>query len=697
MRTAKHRRRACHPSTVELTRWALAAGLGASALLARAEEPSTPAAAESTLPAVIVTGEKIPRPIEESTSAVTVFTRSQLARSAVKDVTDLATRTPGLAVSYDNRDIAIRGITRDGFGGTRDALTPSFNDLIGVYIDGAPISVRAGANSLWDLDQIEVFRGAQTTNFGRNALGGVVNIRTADPVLRNEFAARLGAGNLATGNASAMANVVLPGESAALRFSVDKFRTDGSIENVTAGVRADPQDRLTWRGKLLLQPGPDTRVVLGISRIDVKQGAQFVTLDRFPSQRVATNDVPEHTDKTSDIFTLRVDHALNDRWSLALATAAVRDQGFRTLDADASPLPLAKAQVTELTRDTSQEAKLVYEDPTTQTRAAVGLFLRRYNQNARDEASGAFNFVNQVTTKTSGQALFGEYEWRLAPAWRAIVGGRFDRESVDAGIETLGGGGLTNTSRTATEFLPKLSLGYDLSPASTLTGTVQRAYRPGGSGASLFSGTRYDYEAEYTDNFDLAYRSTWLNKALTFNAQAYWVNWKNQQVVTSSGGNPFDSTTVNAGRSRMQGLELDLAYRWTPHWSTYAIAAFQRNRFKEFDAGGGVSYAGNRFPNAPAATVTLGAQYQARNGWYAGAEVTTRSSSYSDAANTPSGKIGGYSVVNLKGGWQTGAHTLSAYVRNALDRDVVYAKYVSLNNAAVGDPRTIGVEWTVRF
>jgi outer membrane receptor protein involved in Fe transport len=85
--------------------------------------------------------------------------------------------------------IVLRGINSEGVGG------PSGSPLATTYVDGVPQTqngARRGVNGTWDLQQVEVWRGPQSTIVGRNALAGAIQVKTNDPTMTWETAARFG-------------------------------------------------------------------------------------------------------------------------------------------------------------------------------------------------------------------------------------------------------------------------------------------------------------------------------------------------------------------------------------------------------------------------------------------------------------------------------------------------------------------------
>ncbi|MEI9904790.1 MAG: TonB-dependent receptor [Asticcacaulis sp.] len=107
--------------------------------------------------------------------------------------------------------------------------------------------------------------------------------------------------------------------------------------------------------------------------------------------------------------------------------------------------------------------------------------------------------------------------------------------------------------RTFTAWLPKLGLKYDFTPNMSLGFTAQRGYRSGGSSINIARSIVVPYDPEYTDNYEFSWRSARPDIGLTLNANAYYINWTEQQVNVNLGLNSYDNQTVNAGKSHSTG------------------------------------------------------------------------------------------------------------------------------------------------
>jgi iron complex outermembrane recepter protein len=136
--------------------------------------------ADNDLQEVVVTATRHEEPLSKVPVSVSVLTQEAMDVRNIKDFTDAARFTPGVAIdAFQTNTISIRGISSSAGSGTT-----------GVYIDDVPIQLRVldvnADNTLpkvFDLDRIEVLRGPQGTLFGAGSEGGTVRYITTPPSL----------------------------------------------------------------------------------------------------------------------------------------------------------------------------------------------------------------------------------------------------------------------------------------------------------------------------------------------------------------------------------------------------------------------------------------------------------------------------------------------------------------------------------
>jgi outer membrane receptor protein involved in Fe transport len=257
-------------------------------------------------------------------------------------------------------------------------------------------------------------------------------------------------------------------------------------------------------------------------------------------------------------------------------------------------------------------------------------------------------------------------------------------------------------------WLPKAGLTYDVASDVSLSATAQRGYRAGGSGLNQQRGQYYEYNPEYTWNYELALRSQWFDRRLTVNANVYYIDWRDQQVsVQLTPGSVFDTQVINAGKSRLYGAELELSGRPTRQLNLYIGGGYSNTKFKDSPSSAGALFQfvpGNQFANAPHWTVSGGATWQHPVGLFANVNANYRSGYFQDVvaqpAIPPARDIEGRTLVNAKIGWQGqhfGAFLIASNIFDVVKPTQSFVDFDGRTRGAVNDRRVLGLSLEGRF
>ncbi|MHA6719990.1 TonB-dependent receptor [Sphingomonas sp. RS6] len=314
---------------------------------------------------IIVTGEKSARTLQETPTSVAVATAEKIQRETLISIQDVYNRTANLSETYGAAGFTIRGITNTGIGGSGQA------DAASVYIDGAPISNKAlygGPTDLWDVQQVEVLRGPQSTIQGLNALAGGVVITTKDPsvdhwsgdarVLWTEYDSRT--------FSAALGGPIIKDELG-IRLSAERRADRGIIENITRGGYDDALKSLNLRGKLKWTPSaiPGLEAVASYNRVRRDGGYlyQYARTDRpdYYDHRVTEGDQPTRGEIASDIAVLNISYPLGTGFKLSSVTSWNRSEVHSIADSDYTPQNIETIDNRYLYRTLTQELRLNFD------------------------------------------------------------------------------------------------------------------------------------------------------------------------------------------------------------------------------------------------------------------------------------------------------------------------------------------------
>ncbi len=193
-----------------------------------------PATAQTTLEEVVVTAQRREQSLQEVPVSVTAFTGAQIEQTNIRSARDYFALTPNVGFTDDGQSgskgvgIAIRGV-----GNLVSGENATVNS-IGIYLDGfsvASVPNQVANPSVPDMQSIEVLRGPQGTFFGRNAVGGALNLRTNNPT--DEFGYKISIGGESYEDANELGRVtgVINAPLA------DNFRVRGVFQYEDSGGR----------------------------------------------------------------------------------------------------------------------------------------------------------------------------------------------------------------------------------------------------------------------------------------------------------------------------------------------------------------------------------------------------------------------------------------------------------------------------
>ena len=197
---------------------------------------------------ITVTAERYVSNVQQTPIAITVLSGGGLQRQGITDLQSAISTVPALHVqaSPQGAQLYIRGVGTNGDSNWVDPDVALMFD--GLYSGRA----EAALSSLYDVNRIEVLKGPQGTLYGRNAVGGVINIDTNDPVIgRYEAGAGLGTGNYRLMHADGYLNLPVS-DTLAIRLAAERETHSGYYSN-----GGGAEHMVSTRLKALWEPSDD--------------------------------------------------------------------------------------------------------------------------------------------------------------------------------------------------------------------------------------------------------------------------------------------------------------------------------------------------------------------------------------------------------------------------------------------------------
>lgn len=667
----------------------LVAGVAASAIAGGTARAADAAPATSD---IVVTAERANRTLRETSSSVVVSTREDIDKaSGVYSLNDLLGRIPNILATEPGNDMpAVRGVDGTGPGGGPTAFFAGGRPRFSYLVDGRTLSFNEatfGDTSLWDIDQVEVYRGPQSTLLGRNAIAGVVAIRTADPSFDWRGAARGTVGNRdETRLSGAVGGPIVP-DVLAFRASADWQRSQDFIDFAPYPRVDNPgrYDTKTFRGKLLLTPSPGLRSLLTVSYQDGRQPQsnwvkkpyqQRVSIDSGLAQPVfrarTTTGIADTSLELGGVFSLQLLLSATDfridRYAVP-TTANARIDGTEYL-------------VQPLLRYGTREDRIS---------GFVAAYVFRSRQDETNDLFGGGAYRDETDTN----AVFGEITVRPADTLSVIVGARYEEEKRFR----LGATGplVTDFRETYKEFLPKATVSLDAGSDVTLGVSAGRGYNAGGSSITLsFPFQQYTYEPEYVWSYEGFVRAG-LGSDISLTGNIFYSRYKDMQLPYYI--NALSIEIRNAERAKTYGAELGVAWRPSPGNELYANAGLLETRVDRYDAD--TRAEGNELPRAPAFSLAAGFSLSPDGAFELGADVRYSSAYFSEVLNDARGRVDPYAVVNGRVAYNVGPARLFFTVRNLLNSGSTILKGLSFapadDYAVLLEPRKVSAGVELRF
>ena len=307
---------------------------------------------------IIVTGQKVDRSIQETATSVDVVTAKELADYNLNDLSDIFIRSANVTTTFGGTGYTIRGITNTNVTGA------GIGDLATIYVDGAPMprdAIQSGPLAVWDVSQVEILKGPQSTLQGRNSLAGAIIINTADPTF--EWSGKVGAQYFDENGESRLGVAVggpLIDDQLAFRLAAEWTDEDGLIFNPTRNEYASAADSTMIRAKLLIEPNsiPDLSVLLSYTNDDRSFGQTFSFLNEplssWSDRRIYSNE-PNKEETEISVSVLNVSYDLSDDLTLSSVTSYNKVERDRARDGDLTAADLLTNSLEATPKTTTQE------------------------------------------------------------------------------------------------------------------------------------------------------------------------------------------------------------------------------------------------------------------------------------------------------------------------------------------------------
>lgn len=669
---------------------------------------------------IVVTADKQETSLYKTAASVSSLNANQVRDMRIWEIADLNGFSPNLTLSNsgDNRNIT----------GIRGVVTTSYDQAIATYIDGvAQFSLDTYIPQLNDIESIEIIRGAQSTLYGRNAMGGVINITTKKP------------GNKASGNADVQfgshgqqrytAGIKTPIIKNKLfaSFSLMHDKRSGFFTNDFNDSKFDKQNQTLMNAQLRYILNDQWSIQADHKRYLANNHGAFPLVNDMSellnnSYHLAQNSLGMMKDKTEN--TSIIIRRNGSRVNLSLQTALQKNYRFYTnsLDGDFSTFDIVGVynnygkefnKVDVLTNEFRISSATKTNDKVSWSAGLFQFIQKSPTKQATvfGDDAGLFgvpetNFAlisTNIATNT-GMAAYANVKHQITDKLSVNAGIRADRENRKLSIK--GEYGLTPEPIVVTTpeasgktnfgaISPRLGLQYNPSEIQLIYVNYSRGFRTGG-----LSGITSDpsqapligYKPEYSNMFEAGLKGENNTKTFRYGISVFYnavTDIQAPQLLLPEA----ITVTRNAGKMNSSGAELELVYRPAKGLTfQYAggITNAKYTRLKGVSNGSEIDLSNKKQIYTPTTTQYFAVQYQVSIGKSTlnfRTEYSYVGDQYFDLSNQI--KQTGYGLLNFRASYRVAQIDFSVWGRNLTGKKYIAYAY-DFGAAHLGDPRMIG-------
>lgn len=677
---------------------------------------------------VVVTAQKKEEPLQDIPVSITTISSKQVQEFRLWDSKEITAIVPNLysADPGDKRNVtSIRGIT-----------TTSYDPAVATYIDGVnQFGLDSYIAELSDVERIEILKGPQGTLYGRNAMGGVINIITKQPANTLSGFAEISLGNFNQQRYSAGVRMPVIKNKLFIGIAGTYDSRDGFYTNEFDNSSFDKQNSLTGNYYLKYIANSKWSVTLNVKHHNNRNNGTYpLVVPIHPDSALQNPFILNQnaiTEMIDDVFNASLSINYFGRgFNFTSQTAYQSNHRYYTkpIDGDFSPLDIVSIfnnydgwnNVEVMTQEFKFTSPSASNSSLTWT--AGSYFFSQLNpvkQATRFGADAALfgapensSSINTTDAKSSGAAIYGQASYAINNKLDVIAGLRFDYEKkkqsllsefqMDPDPNPLFT--LSDESATTdfTALSPKAGLLYHANETMNLFATYNRGYRTGGLTTDQSQSHLYEYKPEHSDNIEAGIKNNLFENRIKLNISGFITFVNDAQVPTLVLPDAI-TVTRNAGKLESKGAEAEVAAALIRGLELSYSFGYTRAEYSKLDLpqnGEVINLEGNKQIFTPEITSMLALQYSFEIGTKQQLKLVVRGEwmyigkQYFDLANSISQQP--YHLLNTRCGIAAKNFELMFWGRNLQDTNYISYAY-DFGAIHLGNPKTYGVTLTGKF
>ena len=594
--------------------------------------------------------------------------------------------------------ISIRGLTN----------TPFFSSPSVVqYVDDVPSgNVYSHTASFYGTEKVEILRGAQSTLFGVNSYGGVINIESKRPSDRLESSITSSIADYDTFSVDGILMGPLNDENTiSYRLGISHYERDGVLNNPFLNISPDFQDHLSYGGSLYWNPNDNLEISLSASFDDFNDGAHRLTpLGQDPF--TLNSDIVGSSIQESESMSLRIKNSGESFDFLSVTYGRNWKLNPYHFDLDFSPNPGSESKIFQTQESRGQEFRFSSIEGGTWDWAAgasyadidvTGNTTRSFFIPLPPEFGGGFAPVTTTTDYSLNEesyGLFGQVSYNGIENVGVHLGLRGDQYDKSINRSAFGLSGPVPNIDESSEYSfisPRAGIDFELSDSSLLYLNSGIAYKPGGYSAFIDDPKLAQFDKEQSWTKEIGLKKRWLDNSVRTNIAIFHNNIDDYQVERSLVAT--DYAILNAEEARSYGAEIELSaeiFTGVTLEGSFGKTTTELTNYTDPISGANLS--GNKAPFVPELDASLAATYTHDTGLFARVELVHQGEIYFNDQNDTSFMENGFTVINATIGYRSeSGYELSVFGGNLTDETYYVNITPDLNAGTVGLPQMIGI------
>lgn len=515
--------------------------------------------------------------VQKTPESVTAFNSEGIEKQGINNVASFSNLVPNLRLTEVQaagvNSLIIRGIPQ-----IRNSDAP-----VAFVIDGVTIPDPSLLNQeLFDLALIEVVKGPQGALYGKNAIGGAINIYTKEPTNKQKNRVSTGYGNGNAYVASLISSGAISKDKLYYRVSTQYKNFDGLLTNKFLDKKVDFKKDFNIRGQLIADLSSNFRASATIQHINNKGGATYYSinpsystdpdwidfgilpiLDANPKDGNNTieQDIFGKSDLKNTYGNLNLVYSSNNVKFKSITSinkvdrSTIGDLDFTPLTIDEFGLDQGE---TNDTKSFNQEIRISNIASNSKVNWTLGGFYQDIERKFfQSDLTFSNDFaVTDYTATFNTFAFFGFVDYKITDKFTASAGLRFDSDkfNLDDFLSS------ERVDKSDDVLQPKLSFSYQATDDALIYTNFGRGYRAGGFNPSVTTLFNRDFRKEISDNYELGFKTSYWGKRFILNGSIFYSDFTDRQQNTIT-PDDFISGNYNYNKSEIVGFEIDTKLR----------------------------------------------------------------------------------------------------------------------------------------